>query len=69
MRPRFMISSGPTLKGSNACPTLTGKSTFSGSHVLDAMPRDGRAAFDQIAGKLKVQPGMIRQRDPGWASP
>jgi len=31
-------------------------------HILDAMRKDGRAAFAQIAGKLKVSPGMIRQR-------
>ncbi len=31
-------------------------------HVLDAMRKDGRAAFAQIAAKLKVSPGMIRQR-------
>jgi Lrp/AsnC family transcriptional regulator for asnA, asnC and gidA len=30
--------------------------------ILDAMRKDGRAAFAQIAGKLKVSPGMIRQR-------
>jgi Lrp/AsnC family transcriptional regulator, regulator for asnA, asnC and gidA len=31
-------------------------------HILDAMCKDGRAAFAQIAGRLKVSPGMIRQR-------
>ena len=31
-------------------------------HILDAMRKDGRTAFAQIAGKLKVSPGMIRQR-------
>ena len=31
-------------------------------HILDAMRKDGRAAFAQIAAKLKVSPGMIRQR-------
>ena len=31
-------------------------------HILDAMRKDGRAAFAQIASKLKVSPGMIRQR-------
>ena len=31
-------------------------------HILDAMRKDGRAAFSQIASKLKVSPGMIRQR-------
>ena len=31
-------------------------------HILDAMRKDGRVAFAQIAGKLKVSPGMIRQR-------
>ncbi len=31
-------------------------------HILDAMRKDGRAAFSQIAAKLKVSPGMIRQR-------
>ncbi|HEY9153002.1 MAG TPA: Lrp/AsnC family transcriptional regulator, partial [Anaerolineales bacterium] len=31
-------------------------------HILDAMRKDGRAAFAQIAEKLKVSPGMIRQR-------
>jgi len=31
-------------------------------HILDAMRKDGRAAFAQIAGRLKVSPGMIRQR-------
>jgi len=30
--------------------------------ILDAMRKDGRAAFAQIAAKLKVSPGMIRQR-------
>ena len=30
--------------------------------ILDAMRKDGRAAFAQIAGRLKVSPGMIRQR-------
>lgn len=30
--------------------------------ILDAMRKDGRAAFAQIASKLKVSPGMIRQR-------
>ena len=30
--------------------------------ILDAMRKDGRTAFAQIAGKLKVSPGMIRQR-------
>ena len=31
-------------------------------HILDAMRKDGRAAFAQIAAKLKVSPVMIRQR-------
>jgi len=31
-------------------------------HILDAMRKDGRAAFAQIAARLKVSPGMIRQR-------
>ena len=31
-------------------------------HILDTMRKDGRAAFAQIAAKLKVSPGMIRQR-------
>jgi Lrp/AsnC family transcriptional regulator for asnA, asnC and gidA len=31
-------------------------------HILEAMRKDGRAAFSQIAAKLKVSPGMIRQR-------
>ena len=31
-------------------------------HILDAMRKDGRTAFAQIAAKLKVSPGMIRQR-------
>lgn len=30
--------------------------------ILEAMRKDGRTAFAQIAGKLKVSPGMIRQR-------
>lgn len=31
-------------------------------HIIDALRRDGREAFAQIAERLKVSPGMIRQR-------
>ncbi len=31
-------------------------------HILDALRKDGRVAFAQIADQLKVSPGMIRQR-------
>lgn len=31
-------------------------------HILEALRKDGREAFAQIAEKLKVSPGMIRQR-------
>jgi len=31
-------------------------------HIIEAMRKDGREAFAQIAEKLKVSPGMIRQR-------
>jgi len=30
--------------------------------VLEILRKDGRATFAEIAGKLKVSPGMIRQR-------
>lgn len=30
--------------------------------IIDAMRKDGRVAFSQIAGKLDVSPGMIRLR-------
>jgi Lrp/AsnC family transcriptional regulator, regulator for asnA, asnC and gidA len=30
--------------------------------IIDALQKDGRAAFSQIAGRLNVSPGMIRQR-------
>ncbi|MDO8754445.1 MAG: Lrp/AsnC family transcriptional regulator [Anaerolineales bacterium] len=31
-------------------------------YIIESMRKDGRTAFAQIAGKLKVSPGMIRQR-------
>lgn len=31
-------------------------------HIIDALRKDGREAFAQIAERLKVSPGMIRQR-------
>ena len=31
-------------------------------HIIEALRKDGRAAFAQIAEQLKVSPGMIRQR-------
>jgi len=31
-------------------------------HIIEAMQRDGREAFTQIAEQLDVSPGMIRQR-------
>jgi Lrp/AsnC family transcriptional regulator for asnA, asnC and gidA len=31
-------------------------------HIIDALRKDGREAFAQIAEQLKVSPGMIRQR-------
>lgn len=31
-------------------------------HIIEAMRKDGREAFAQIAEKLDVSPGMIRQR-------
>ncbi len=31
-------------------------------YILEALRRDGREAFSQIAGQLSVSPGMIRQR-------
>ena len=31
-------------------------------YIIDAMRKDGREAFSQIAEKLNVSPGMIRQR-------
>ena len=31
-------------------------------HIIEAMRRDGREAFAQIAEQLNVSPGMIRQR-------
>lgn len=31
-------------------------------YILDALRRDGREAFSQIAEQLNVSPGMIRQR-------
>ena len=31
-------------------------------YLLDALRKDGREAFSQIAEQLKVSPGMIRQR-------
>ncbi len=31
-------------------------------HIIEAMRKDGREAFAQIAEKLNVSPGMIRQR-------
>lgn len=31
-------------------------------HIIDAMRKDGREAFAQIAEQLNVSPGMIRQR-------
>jgi len=30
--------------------------------IVEALQKDGRVAFAQIAGQLKVSPGMIRQR-------
>ena len=30
--------------------------------ILEALRKDGRVAFSQIAEQLKVSPGMIRQR-------
>jgi Lrp/AsnC family transcriptional regulator, regulator for asnA, asnC and gidA len=30
--------------------------------IIDALQKDGRAAFSQIAERLNVSPGMIRQR-------
>jgi Lrp/AsnC family transcriptional regulator for asnA, asnC and gidA len=30
--------------------------------IIDELQKDGRAAFSQIAGRLNVSPGMIRQR-------
>ena len=31
-------------------------------YIIDVLRKDGREAFPQIAGQLKVSPGMIRQR-------
>ena len=31
-------------------------------YIIESMRKDGRTAFAQIAEKLKVSPGMIRQR-------
>jgi len=31
-------------------------------YIMDALRKDGREAFSQIADQLKVSPGMIRQR-------
>ena len=31
-------------------------------YIMDALRKDGREAFSQIAEKLRVSPGMIRQR-------
>ncbi|MBL8051423.1 MAG: Lrp/AsnC family transcriptional regulator [Anaerolineales bacterium] len=31
-------------------------------HIIDTLRKDGREAFAQIAERLKVSPGMIRQR-------
>lgn len=31
-------------------------------YIMDALRKDGREAFSQIAEQLKVSPGMIRQR-------
>jgi Lrp/AsnC family transcriptional regulator for asnA, asnC and gidA len=31
-------------------------------YIVDALRKDGRVAFSQIADQLKVSPGMIRQR-------
>lgn len=31
-------------------------------HIIEALRKDGREAFAQIAERLKVSPGMIRQR-------
>jgi Lrp/AsnC family transcriptional regulator for asnA, asnC and gidA len=31
-------------------------------YIIDAMRKDGREAFAQIADKLNVSPGMVRQR-------
>lgn len=31
-------------------------------YIIDALRKDGREAFSQIAEQLKVSPGMIRQR-------
>ena len=31
-------------------------------HIIEAMRKDGREAFSQIAERLNVSPGMIRQR-------
>jgi len=31
-------------------------------YIIDALRKDGREAFSQIAGQLQVSPGMIRQR-------
>ena len=31
-------------------------------HIIEAMRKDGREAFAQIAEQLRVSPGMIRQR-------
>lgn len=32
------------------------------TQIIDALQKDGRAAFSQIAARLNVSPGMIRQR-------
>jgi len=45
--------------GSNQQP---GRLDSIDQYIIDAMRKDGREAFAQIAEKLNVSPGMIRQR-------
>jgi Lrp/AsnC family transcriptional regulator for asnA, asnC and gidA len=40
----------------------SGKLDSIDQYIIDAMRKDGREAFAQIAEKLNVSPGMIRQR-------
>jgi len=41
---------------------LTSRLDHIDQYIIDAMRKDGREAFAQIAEKLNVSPGMIRQR-------
>ena len=46
---------------SNIAPTA-GALDDTDRYIIDALRRDGREAFSQIADQLGVSPGMIRQR-------